>query len=93
MIFTDQTYPAAASASSPAPMLIRLRHPQRDYPPVGVRTSMIPVGTEVQVRMIESVNSETARLGQTFRASLDEADLRERPGSDSARRRCADEAG
>jgi hypothetical protein len=32
----------------------------------------IPADTAVTVRMIDAVNSETARLGQTFRASLDE---------------------
>ena len=32
----------------------------------------IPAGTEVVVRMIDSVDSEVARLGQTFRASVDE---------------------
>src|ERR1019366_3977483 len=32
----------------------------------------IPIDTQVTVRMIESVNSETSRLGQTYRASLDE---------------------
>lgn len=33
----------------------------------------IPSGTEINIRMIDSVNSETARLGQTFQASIDEA--------------------
>ncbi len=32
----------------------------------------IPIDTEIKVRMIEPVNSETSRLGQTFRASVDE---------------------
>ncbi|HXJ44840.1 MAG TPA: hypothetical protein VNH18_36470 [Bryobacteraceae bacterium] len=32
----------------------------------------IPADTVVQIRMVDSVNSETARLGQTFQASLDE---------------------
>jgi hypothetical protein len=32
----------------------------------------IPADTTVTIRMIDSVNSETARLGETFRASLDE---------------------
>jgi hypothetical protein len=32
----------------------------------------IPADTTITVRMIEAVNSETARLGETFRASLDE---------------------
>ena len=32
----------------------------------------IPVDTTVTIRMVDSVNSETSRLGETFRASLDE---------------------
>lgn len=32
----------------------------------------IPVGTPITVRMIDAVNSEQARLGETFRASVDE---------------------
>jgi hypothetical protein len=41
-------------------------------PPPGAYGVTIPIDTAVTVRMIEAVNSETARLGQTFRASLDE---------------------
>jgi hypothetical protein len=37
--------------------------------PVGVQ---IPSGTPITVRMIESVDSNAAHLGQTFRASVDE---------------------
>ena len=33
---------------------------------------MIPADTTITIRMVDSVNSETARLGQTFQASLDE---------------------
>ncbi len=32
----------------------------------------IPIGTTITVRMIDSVNSEETRLGQTFQASVDE---------------------
>jgi hypothetical protein len=32
----------------------------------------LPADTAVTIRMIDSVNSDTARLGETFRASLDE---------------------
>ena len=32
----------------------------------------IPADTNVTIRMIDSVNSDTSRLGETFRASLDE---------------------
>ena len=49
-----------------------------DSPDTGVsaqpaRTSaQLPAGTNMVVRMIEGVDSETARVGQTFKASLDE---------------------
>jgi len=32
----------------------------------------IPVGTQITIRMIDSINSEQSRLGETFRASVDE---------------------
>jgi hypothetical protein len=32
----------------------------------------IPADTEITIRMVDAVNSETSRLGQTFMASLDE---------------------
>jgi hypothetical protein len=32
----------------------------------------IPIDTNVKIRMIDSVNSDTSHLGETFRASLDE---------------------
>ncbi len=37
--------------------------------PAGI---LIPADTEVRIRMIDAVNSDSAYLGQTFRASLDE---------------------
>jgi hypothetical protein len=39
-------------------------------PPAGAGS--IPAGTEVVVRMIDDVDSDVARVGQTFRASVDE---------------------
>jgi hypothetical protein len=45
--------------------------PTPEPPPV-LTGITIPADTSVHIRMIESVNSDTARLGQTFRASLDE---------------------
>lgn len=41
-------------------------------PPTPVAGIQIPVGTPITVRMIEGVDSNVARLGQTFRASVDE---------------------
>src|SRR5215475_3831458 len=45
--------------------------PERVEPPPP-RQLTVPSGTIVAVRMIDSVDSETARLGETFKASLDE---------------------
>jgi hypothetical protein len=50
--------PAAAPESTPAPA------------PVG--SIELPAGTNLVVRMIEGVNSDVNRVGQTFAASLDE---------------------
>jgi hypothetical protein len=41
-------------------------------PPPAVVSGELPAGTNLVVRMIESVDSETNRVGQTFRASLDQ---------------------
>jgi hypothetical protein len=48
--------------------------PQNNYPNPAPSTAglLIPADTPVKIRMIESVNSDSSRLGQTFRASLDE---------------------
>jgi hypothetical protein len=40
-------------------------------PPAGNMGITVPQDTEVTIRMIDSVNSERARLGETFRASVD----------------------
>ena len=53
----------------------------------------IPIDTQVKIRMIDSVNSDTARLGQTFRASLDEPIYVNGQEVIPRGRRCADEAG
>jgi len=41
-------------------------------PPQNVSGLQIPIGTPITVRMIDAVDSEQVRLGQTFRASVDE---------------------
>src|ERR1017187_8432413 len=41
-------------------------------PPAAATSGAIPAGTNLVIRMIESVDSETNRVGQTFRASLDQ---------------------
>ncbi len=46
--------------------------PSPDQPTAAISGTVIPVGTTITVRMIDAVNSEQTRLGQTFRASVDE---------------------
>src|ERR1017187_4994503 len=41
-------------------------------PTAAPTTGTIPAGTNLTIRMIESVDSETNRVGQTFRASLEQ---------------------
>ena len=41
-------------------------------PTAAPTTGTIPAGANLNIRMIESVDSETNRVGQTFRASLDQ---------------------
>jgi len=41
-------------------------------PPSSGYGAQIPVGTQITIRMIDRVDSEQTRLGQTFRASVDE---------------------
>ncbi len=67
-------------APVPPPDANRYPDPRRDQgfaqqpppPPPPVVGVQIPAGTAITVRMIEGVDSKAARLGQTFRASVDE---------------------
>lgn len=43
-----------------------------NYPPNTTSGMQIPSGTPITVRMIDGVDSEQSRLGQTYRASVDE---------------------
>lgn len=67
VIFSESGYPPPPPPPPPPA-------PANYPPPPGdsVAGITIPIDTPVKIRMIESVNSDTARLGQTFRASLDE---------------------
>ena len=66
--------PTRATNTAPAP------NPPTQFAPrvSGVQpgpepgTMTIPADTSIMIRMVDSVNSETARRGQTFQASLDE---------------------
>jgi hypothetical protein len=46
--------------------------PPAGQPPAALSGVVIPVGTSLTVRMIDAVNSQQSRLGETFRASVDE---------------------
>jgi len=46
--------------------------PDSQAPPPPVASGTLPAGTNLVIRMIEAVDSETARVGQTFRASMDQ---------------------
>jgi len=65
--FSDPTYQAPLP---PPPQASN--YPPPRYPAPGPLGIAIPVDSPITIRMIESVNSDTARLGQTFRASLDD---------------------
>lgn len=65
-----QSYAAPAPIPPPPPPA---NYAQTAPPPPPVNSGIfIPADTEIRVRMIDSVNSETAYLGQIFKASLDE---------------------
>ena len=46
--------------------------PSTGQAPAAVSGTVVPDGTSITVRMIDPVNSEQSRLGDTFRASVDE---------------------
>jgi hypothetical protein len=60
------------SRPEPTPVFAPPQPPPPPAPPERtIRQVTIPSGTLVAVRMTDSVNSETARVGETFRATLD----------------------
>lgn len=61
---------AQATPPPPSPVATQPAAPAAPAAPVPIRVT-IPSGTSVQIRMIDSVDSETDRTGQIFRASLD----------------------
>ncbi len=61
------------SSDTPAPRPTAVAPPPRPAAPPPIRDGVtIPAETMITVRMVDPVNSETSRLGQTFLASLDE---------------------
>jgi outer membrane lipoprotein SlyB len=62
--------PVAAQPPEPPPRVFRPE--PREERREARAEQMIPAGTVLTIRMVDSVDSERDRLGQTFRASLDE---------------------
>jgi hypothetical protein len=67
-------YPNPGLRNAPPPPTRDQGFSQQQPPPstMPVAGVQIPSGTPITVRMIESVDSKVAHLGQTFRASVDE---------------------
>jgi hypothetical protein len=60
------------TANAPAPREREERREERTRVADRVDGTQLPVGTVFTIRMVDSVDSERDRVGQTFRASLDE---------------------
>ena len=69
-----QSTPAAPAAATREPAgILRPERPAVAAPPATVNTpAELPAGTTLVVRMIDDVDSERDRVGQEFRASIDE---------------------
>ena len=68
--------PAAAPAYEPPPRQVTMSRPEPPPPPPPdpapvIRKVSLPAGTLVNVRMIDSINSDTDHVNQAFKASLD----------------------
>jgi hypothetical protein len=62
----------AAAASLPAPAPSRNLSSQPAVAPSPVSREVVPAGTVITVRMIDSVDSDVTHAGERFRASLDD---------------------
>jgi hypothetical protein len=71
LAFTDSAPIQATAAPSPS-AAVPATASRPEALAVTASGATIPVGTAITVRMVDAVNSETTRLGQTFMASLDE---------------------
>lgn len=64
--------PQGVAQQPPPPVQDQGFAQQQPPPPPPLAGLQIPTGTQITVRMIDAVDSNTAHLGQTFRASVDE---------------------
>ncbi len=62
-----------AATPAPAPRPIAAPQPAAAAQPAAASTATIPDGTVLTIRMIDSIDSDVAAVGDRFRASLDEA--------------------
>jgi|HubBroStandDraft_1064217.scaffolds.fasta_scaffold196461_1 hypothetical protein len=72
VIFSESGYQPPPPSSSSYPSRGSNNAPNYAPPPPQSAGITIPINTAVKIRMIDSVNSDTSRLGETFRASVDE---------------------
>ncbi|MCU1325911.1 MAG: hypothetical protein JWN34_1281 [Bryobacterales bacterium] len=68
---SQQQYPANSQQQQQFPQTAATRSNSGNYSNSRVGVT-IPADTTITIRMIDNVNSESARLGQSFKASLDE---------------------
>ncbi len=65
--------PVPAATVAPAPRILKVDRPEAPPVPAPAETGIeLSAGTPVTIRMIDGVDSKQARVGQTFRASVDE---------------------
>ncbi len=65
--------PTPAATLAPATKILKVDRPEAAPLPAPAETGIeLSAGTPVTIRMIDGVDSKQARVGQTFRASLDE---------------------
>ncbi|MGA2002749.1 MAG: BON domain-containing protein [Terriglobales bacterium] len=64
---TDNPEPPAAKEIADATPAV----PEAPMPPPAPKMLTIQSGTPISVRLVDSIDSETAKIGQTFRATLD----------------------
>ncbi len=75
LTFSDDAVSAPPPPAPPPQAMIQTYPPQpapRPNPAAYADGSVIPAGAPITVRMVDAVNSETSRTGQTYMASLDE---------------------
>jgi BON domain len=64
--------PSAPATAAPAPAApVAITHPAAPVEPPKPQKVTIPSGTNLAIRLVDPIDSETAQAGQSFRATLD----------------------